>query len=114
MYADFVGEASFWLKLKGIDLELSRRSIARGCQLCGGPLHVADYPRKPRGVPEAVDEAFSTRYSACCGHCRRRCTPPSVRFQGLQSSATLQQSAASSQSAPASKHPQKELVVSGS
>ena len=82
MYADLVGEASFWLELREIDRQLQRRTIAAGCLLCGGPLHVADYPRKPRGIPVDAEEAFSTRFSTCCGHCRRRCTPPSVRFLG--------------------------------
>lgn len=82
MYADFVRETSFWSKLTEIDLELRRATVAKGCPLCGGPLHIADYPRKPRGLPDAVDETFSRRFSTCCGHCRRRCTPASVRFLG--------------------------------
>lgn len=82
MYADFIADASFWRSLCAIDLELRQQAISKGCPLCGGPLHVADYPRKPRGVPDEVEEAFSSRYSTCCGHCRSRCTPPSVRFLG--------------------------------
>ena len=82
MYADLTGEASFWDRLNQIDFRLSREAIAKGCPLCGGPLHVANYPRKPRGVPEALAGAFAYRYSACCGHCRCRCTPWSVRFLG--------------------------------
>lgn len=82
MYADLAGEASFWFELCAIDLERQRQTIAKGCPLCGGPLHVADYPRKPRGLQEDAEEALSSRYSTCCGHCRRRCMPPSVRFLG--------------------------------
>lgn len=49
---------------------------------CGGPLHHANYPRKPRGGPPDLDEAFEVRFSLCCGRdgCRRRVLPPSVRF----------------------------------
>lgn len=51
---------------------------------CGGPLHSAHYPRKPRGGPPELDEAFEERFSLCCGRegCRRRVLPPSVRFWG--------------------------------
>ena len=82
MYDDFVQDASFWIDLCQIDVDLRDKAVAKDCPVCGGPLHVADYPRKPRGIPEGVDEAFSTRLSTCCGRCRRRCTPPSVRFLG--------------------------------
>ena len=68
-----------------IDEETSRGVAARGCPLCEGPLHRGDYPRKPRGGLLAIaGEAFSRRISLCCGRkgCRRRATPPSVRFLG--------------------------------
>ena len=54
-----------------------------GCP-CGGCLHRADYPRKPRGVPDGYDQMFSRRFSFCCAEpeCRKRRTPPSVRFSG--------------------------------
>lgn len=82
MYADFAQDASFWMELLQIDEEQRRQVVAKGCPRCGGPLHVGDYPRKPRGIPQEVEEAFSTRLSTCCGHCRKRCTPASVRFLG--------------------------------
>lgn len=49
---------------------------------CEGPLHCADYLRKPRGGPPDLEEAFEVRFSLCCGRpdCRRRVLPPSVRF----------------------------------
>lgn len=55
-----------------------------GCPHCGGRLHVADYPRKPRGVRSALDASYQSRLSFCCAAdgCRRRTTPPSVRFLG--------------------------------
>ena len=48
----------------------------------GGKLHSARYPRKPRGVPEELQEDYSTRHSFCCARdgCRKRTTPPSFRF----------------------------------
>ena len=68
-----------------IDEETSLRVAAAGCPWCGGRLHRGDYPRKPRGGLVAVaGEVFSRRISLCCGRpgCRRRATPPSVRFLG--------------------------------
>jgi hypothetical protein len=56
-----------------------------GCQFCGGPLYRGDFERKPRFALLGVDvESFDTRYSLCCGRegCRRRTTPPSLRFLG--------------------------------
>jgi hypothetical protein len=45
-------------------------------------LHVANYPRKPRGCPSEVRRAFESRFSFCCKRCRRRTTSMSVRFLG--------------------------------
>lgn len=55
----------------------------QGCP-CGGALHQSNYPRKPRGLPSEYDALFQTRFSFCCARdgCRRRRTPPSVRFLG--------------------------------
>lgn len=68
-----------------IDEAACARVAAAGCPWCGGPLHRSDYPRKPRGGLLAVGgEVFTRRLSLCCGWegCRRRATPPSVRFLG--------------------------------
>lgn len=67
-----------------IDVELWERARSEGCRHCGGPLHAAHYPRKPRGGPEQLPEGYDRRLSLCCAHegCRRRSTPPSVRFLG--------------------------------
>jgi hypothetical protein len=56
--------------------------MAAGCTLCGGPLHEADYARKPRGLPASSEEFYNHRFSLCCARCRKRSTPPSVRFLG--------------------------------
>jgi len=82
MYANIVAAASFWSQLVEIDRKLQQEVIAQRCPRCGGPLHVADHPRKPRGVPDAIAEACGVRFNTCCGRCRRRCLPPSVRFLG--------------------------------
>lgn len=80
-YHSVLGSASF---LRAF-LDLDRRSAVEvqsdGCS-CGGPLHWAPYPRKPRGVPDEFAKEFSRRLSLCCGHCRCRRTPPSVCFLG--------------------------------
>jgi hypothetical protein len=71
------------LLLPRIDADLAARARAAGCAACGGRLDVANYPRKPRGA-EDLGEGYDRRQSFCCAvdGCRRRCTPPSVRFLG--------------------------------
>ena len=75
----------FFTLLEQFDEEMARRVAAWGCPRCEGPLHRSDYDRKPRGGVSAVaGEAFKRRFSLCCGRegCRKRATPPSVRFLG--------------------------------
>lgn len=64
-----------------VDLELAAAVREQGCR-CGGALHVANYPRKPRGAETIEDPRFGLRFSFCCGRdgCRARATPPSARF----------------------------------
>ena len=66
------------------DQQLAEHGRKQGCRGCGGRLHRADYPRKVRGVPDAYEQMFSWRFSFCCAarDCRKRQTPPSVRFLG--------------------------------
>ena len=68
-----------WRLLEKVDGDLLAITLAAGCLWCGGQLHRADYPRKPRGGPE-----WDLRFSLCCAEdgCRRRHTPASVRFLG--------------------------------
>lgn len=65
------------------DDELARVVAASGCPHCRGPLHQANYHRKPRGgrIVGAL-EGLTLRRSLCCGHCRARSLPPSVLFLG--------------------------------
>jgi hypothetical protein len=75
----------FFAALTGIDEEIMLRVAAGRCPACGGPLHRSDYERKPRGALLAqAGEDFVTRFSLCCGSegCRKRATPPSLRFLG--------------------------------
>ncbi len=63
------------------DQEEAARVKSARCPLCGGTLHVANYPRKPRGVG-ADEPKMHQRQSFCCSKCRKRNTPKSVRFLG--------------------------------
>jgi hypothetical protein len=82
MYHELPGAATFWLFLFAVDQDLAQRAREKACP-CGGRLHRANYPRKPRGA-EDLPEAYSYRFSFCCARdgCRKRVTPPSVRFLG--------------------------------
>ena len=75
----------FFASLAAIDEKIMLAVAAGRCPLCGGPLHRSDYGRKPRGALLApAGEALVTRFSLCCGRegCRKRATPPSLRFLG--------------------------------
>ena len=74
----------FLAALEGIDEECAGRVRLEGCPHCGGPLDRADFPRKPRGELGEAADGYQHRISLCCRSdgCRRRATPPSVRFLG--------------------------------
>ena len=75
----------FFARLEKMDEAIAGEVAAGRCQRCQGPLHRSDYQRKPRGALLAVTgEAFTVRHSLCCGRrgCRKRATPPSLRFLG--------------------------------
>lgn len=82
MYADVLRDPAFFRFLLRIDEEFAVEARRGGCRHCGGPLHVADFPRKPRGCPPAVVEEYSWRFSFTCGRCDARTTSRSVRFLG--------------------------------
>ena len=71
----------FFTLLLQIDQELAAQTQGEGC-VCSGPLHRADYPRKPRGCPPEARGSVERRFSFCCHRCRKRTTSPSVRFFG--------------------------------
>lgn len=76
-------QASFWLFLLAIDRDLADSARRKACS-CGGRLHCANFPRKPRGGGAELPEQYGCRLSFCCDRedCRKRLTPPSVRFLG--------------------------------
>jgi len=80
LYLSLVSDASFHDLLLAFDRDLA----GAGCARCGGVLHSAFYWRKPRGRACRVGPAHDRRFSFCCAvdGCRRRATPPSLRFLG--------------------------------
>lgn len=85
MLPDLRLEEEFFERLIVWDAALARQVAAARCAHCGGPLHQANYLRKPRGGALAeAGEALRLRHSLCCGRegCRKRSLPPSLRFLG--------------------------------
>jgi len=80
----FLTDSRFYQLLFRMDQEIAVEVQAGGCCFCGGVLHSARYPRKPRGFRSALSKNDHSRLSFCCASdgCRRRTTPPSVRFLG--------------------------------
>lgn len=70
--------------LLGFDQDLAAHAQSAGCLYCRGVLHSARYGRKPRALPAGLGEEFRRRLSFCCAveDCRKRKTPPSLRFLG--------------------------------
>jgi len=64
--------------LERIDWDLAQTERAGACRYCGAKLHCGDFVRKPLGCEAGWDK----RYSFDCSRCRKRHTPPSVRFLG--------------------------------
>lgn len=81
MYQTILNDASFYRLLLRLDEDLAEERRKQGCA-CGGKLHSARFPRKPRGAPQALEDAYSKRSSFCCAGdgCRKRTTPESFRF----------------------------------
>lgn len=84
MYQAVLADAKFHGQLLVFDRDLSVTARAAGCRQCGGALHSARFPRKPRGVPAGLSREYGQRFSFCCAAdgCRKRTTPPSLRFLG--------------------------------
>lgn len=83
MWHDVLSDSRFFAALTKFDEDLAAEARAAGCR-CGGRLHRARYPRKPRGGPPDLGAEYGWRWSFCCAAegCRRRVTPPSVRYLG--------------------------------
>lgn len=83
MWQKVLRDSSLFLALLLFERELAEGYRDEGCA-CGGRLHRAAYRREPRGEPPGLPEGFCIRESFCCSRegCRRRLTPPSLRFLG--------------------------------
>lgn len=84
MYIRFLADTKLFDFLFQRDLELAATFRKQDCPFCGGKLHQGNYRRKPRGGPEGSGPELAVRLSFCCAeeNCRRRATPPSLRFLG--------------------------------
>ncbi len=82
MLSELIQKPKIYQLLHQIDEDLAGEHKEAGCSYCGGPLHTANYVRKPRGGPKNLPDKLRVRQSLCCGKegCRRRNTPPSVLF----------------------------------
>ena len=76
-------DPKLYMLLLQADEERAVKVRTAGC-FCGGVLHSARYPRKPRGVPLQFRQVAHQRWSFCCARsgCRSRHTPPSVFYLG--------------------------------
>lgn len=82
MSHNFLLNTNFHVLFNAIDQELVEQSKQQGCPSCKNKLHQANYPRSPSGIPAAFRGHYEARFSLCCHTCRKRTTPPSVRFFG--------------------------------
>ena len=82
MYHSLLTDTTFYNSLLALDRIIAEQVKQSGCLFCHGNLHQSHYPRKPRGVPEGTHSDYPFRFSYCCGQegCRKRVTPPSMRF----------------------------------
>jgi hypothetical protein len=83
LYTALLADATFHELLLAYDRDLADLAREAGCS-CGGVLHSAKYPRKPRPQLRWLRGEHSLRFSFCCAvdGCRSRSTPPSLRFLG--------------------------------
>ena len=82
MYHPLLTDARLHDSLLDLDRLIAEQVRQEQCRLCRGNLHQSHFARKPRGVPEGTHLDYSIRFSYCCGTegCRKRFTPPSMRF----------------------------------
>lgn len=84
LYRELLMDARFHDFQLGVDREQVAMMRLQGCEICGSPLHSAHFARKSRGGPAGLGEEHALRFSLCCAEdgCRKRHTPPSLRFLG--------------------------------
>lgn len=74
--------AKFFSFLFGLDQEAAKRAKEKRCPICGGQLDAAKYSRVINGIEEMPNKHELLVFSMCCRHCRKRVTPPTLRFSG--------------------------------
>lgn len=81
-FFELIRDKKFYQLLTEFDEELADEAADDGCRVCAAAVHRAPYPRKPRGGPDLP--GYTSRESFCCSvkGCRKRLTPPSLRFLG--------------------------------
>jgi hypothetical protein len=85
LYQDLLTDARFHQLLFTFDTDLAATARAGRCVLCRSVMHWANYRRKLRGpLARLLAEEQCCRFSVCCARrdCRKRKTPPSLRFLG--------------------------------
>jgi len=82
MSHNFLQNSNFHFFLDSIDQDLAKQAQQKGCPECGHKLHQANYPRSPVGIFTQFRDHYNERLSFCCDTCRKRLTPPSVKFFG--------------------------------
>lgn len=84
MYPTLVRDARFYAFQLESDRVILAEARSRVCVICGDVLHSSDFSRKLRGGPAGLGEDADVRFSLCCAdrECRKRVTPPSLRFLG--------------------------------
>jgi hypothetical protein len=78
-------DARFFNFIEEIDEDTLATAGRGACPHCGDRLDRADFPRKPKGDPRTDCANLAVRRkSFCCRRdgCRRRVTPPQLRFLG--------------------------------
>ena len=82
MYHPLLTDARFHNILFDLDRLIAKQVRQTQGPLCFGNLNQSNFPRKPRGVPEDTAPDYHIRFSLCCSTdgCRKRFTPPSMRF----------------------------------
>jgi hypothetical protein len=84
LYSALPANATFHDLLLACDRDLADQVRRGRCLVCGSALHSGNYPRKPRGRLGKLGPEHDVRFSLCCCRhgCRKRKTPPSLRFLG--------------------------------
>ena len=82
MYHALLTNSNFYFSLLMVDKQIAELYQQGGCSFCRGNLNQAHYERNPLGLPPDLPSDYRTRLSYCCSQegCRKRCTPPSLRF----------------------------------